>query len=71
MLTFCKDKNGTDLKVESRPDLSNPGGTKCEVYISYISGWTFSRTVFISRSDYKEVTLEMSITKHMSGRIFR
>lgn len=70
MLTFCKDKNGTDLKVEIRPDLSNPGGTKCEVYISCISGWTFSRTVFISRSDYKEATIRKSIIKYMSERTF-
>lgn len=73
MITLCKDKNGTDLRVDSRPDLSgyNPGGTKCEVFIMTPADWRFSRTVTVSRQQHKDLTLEKSITGIMSGKSFK
>ena len=73
MPTICKDKKGTTLLVDSRPDFSrlNPGGTICGVYISTVSGWAFSRKVTLSRHQYNDMTPEKSITEFMSRQTFK
>lgn len=73
MLTHCKDKNGTALRVESRPDLSgrNPGGTICEVHVRTGDGWIFSRSVTLSRHQYSDTSIERSVVRYMSTITFR